>query len=65
VILEALAPHHPNKIGNYIKFISFSCDAKFKYEHGDSPCVIKINLSNIRFVKEINFLFISCPLEDL
>jgi hypothetical protein len=65
VILEALAPHHSNKIGNYIKFISFSCDVKVNYEHGDSPCVIKINLSNIRFVKKINFLLISCPLEDL
>ncbi len=66
VILEALAPpHHSNKIVNYIKFISLSWDAKFKYEHGDSPCVIKINVSSIRFVKEINFLLISCPLDNL
>jgi hypothetical protein len=64
VNFEALAPHHSNKIGNYINFISFSCDIKFKYEH-DSPCVIKIDLSNIRFVKFFNFLLISCPLEDL
>jgi len=55
VILEALAPHHSNKIGNYIKFISFSCDAKFKYENGDNPCVIKINLSNIRVCEKISF----------
>jgi hypothetical protein len=55
VTSESFAPHHYGKIhvGKCIKIINFSCGAKSKYEHGDSPHVIKISLLSTE-IMEIN-----------
>jgi len=57
VISESFASHHFDKIcvGKYIMIINFSCGAKSKYEHGDSPHVIKINLSSTEIMEIATF----------
>jgi hypothetical protein len=57
VISKSFAPHHFDNIcvGKYIGINNFSCDAKSKYEHGDSLNVIKISLSSTKIMKIHDF----------
>ncbi len=66
VILESFTLHHFDKIhvGIYIRIIHFSCGAKSKYGHGDSPHVIKICSLSIEIMEISNFfiqiMFMHC-----